>query len=132
MAETLLQVIRAARPSSWQERKPEPRVNPSWPNPERLGLGPVRAVYVEHSFVTGDRVDVAVELVDGTHAVIEVQVETPTMIGARQALKYRALMAGQRNTTKAPQAFLVAYDIPESTRAFCDRHRIRALSLTPE
>ena len=60
-------------------------------HPEHLGLGPGRGA-VEHSFVTGDRVDVSVELADGGHCVVEIEVEgESTSIGAHQALKYCAL-----------------------------------------
>ena len=52
------------------------------------------------------------------------------MIGAHQALKYRALRAGELDETrKLPHAFLVAYDIPPSTRKFCKRHKIKVLEI---
>ena len=58
-------------------------------NPERLKLGPGKGK-VEHSFVTGDRVDVIVNLASGESCVVEIEVEGPsTMTGAHQALKYR-------------------------------------------
>lgn len=100
-------------------------------HPERLGLGRGEGV-VEHSFVTGDRVDVSVELANGEACVVEVEVEgEPTLIGAHQALKYRALRAGQLNLRKLPHAFLVAYSIPKSVKKFCKRHGVTALELDP-
>ena len=64
-------------------------------HPSCLKLGPGRG-WTEHSFVTGDRVDVLVELKDGRECVVEVELEgQPTLVGAHQALKYRPLRAGQ-------------------------------------
>lgn len=101
-------------------------------HPERLGLGRGEG-FVEHSFVTGDRVDVSVELANGEHCVVEVEVEgAPTLIGAHQALKYRALRAGQLNARKLPHAFLIAYSIPKSVKKFCRRHRVTALEIEPD
>ena len=51
------------------------------------------------------------------------------MVGAHQALKYRALRAGQLNTTEPPHAFLVAYNIPRYVAEFCARHGVAALEL---
>ena len=101
-------------------------------HPERLGLG-VGDVSVEHRFVTGDRVDLSIDLANGGHCVVEVEVEgdRSTLIGAHQALKYRALRAGELDETQLPHAFLVAYSIPRSTRRFCKRHGIRALEIQP-
>ena len=100
-------------------------------HPERLGLGRGKGC-VEHSFVTGDRVDVSIELANGEHCVVEVEVEgEPTLIGAHQALKYRALRAGQLNSRKLPHAFLVAYSIPKSVKQFCRRHGVTALEIEP-
>ena len=79
--------------------------------PECLGLGGGNAV-VEHRFVTGDRVDVSIDLANGEHCVVEIEVEgESTSIGAHQALKYRALRAGQLDSTVLPHACLVAYSI---------------------
>ena len=102
-------------------------------HPDVLNLGPGEAM-IEHRFTTGDRVDVAVDLDSGEHCVIEIEVEgrESTLVGAHQALKYRALRAGQLNTRKQPHAFLVAYSIPESVRKFCRRHGVTALEVQPD
>ena len=101
-------------------------------NPDRLKLGPGEG-RVEHSFVTGDRVDVVVDLASGESCVVEIEVEgQSTLIGAHQALKYRALLAGQLDKTEQPHAFLVAYSIPEKVRKFCKRHGVRALAVQPD
>ena len=101
-------------------------------NPETLKLGPGEGK-VEHRFVTGDRVDVVVDLVNGESCVVEVEVEgQSTMVGAHQALKYRALRAGQLDQTKQPYAFLVAYSIPKNVKKFCKRHGVKALEVQPK
>ena len=101
-------------------------------NPERLGLGGGESS-VEHRFTTGDRVDVSIDLDNGKHCVVEVEVRgQSTLIGAHQALKYRALRAGQLNTTKLPRAYLVAYSIPKSVKRFCKRHGVKALEVDPD
>lgn len=102
-------------------------------HPDVLNLGPGEAM-IEHRFTTGDRVDVAIGLDSGGHCVVEIEVEgrESTLVGAHQALKYRALRAGQLNTRKQPHAFLVAYSIPESVRKFCRRHGVTALEIQPD
>ena len=95
-------------------------------HPERLGLGPGKGK-VEHRFVTGDRVDVSIELAKGGHCVVEIEVEgESTAIGAHQALKYRALRAGELDSTELPHACLVAYSIPQHVKDFCKRHGVSA------
>ena len=65
--------------------------------------------------------------------MVEIEVEgQSTLVGAHQALKYRALRAGQLNTKKLPHAFLVAYSIPKSVKKFCKRHGVTALEIRPD
>ena len=100
--------------------------------PERLGLGPGKGK-VEHRFVTGDRVDVSIELSNGGHCVVEIEVEgESTSIGAHQALKYRALRAGELDSTDLPHTCLVAYSIPQRVKDFCERHGVSAHEISPE
>ena len=99
--------------------------------PEVLGLGRGTSK-VEHLFVTRDRVDVSVALDSGEHCVVEVEVEgESTRIGAHQALKYRALLAGQLDLREPPHAYLVAYSIPQSVKDFCQRHGVFTLEVQP-
>ncbi len=101
-------------------------------NPDRLNLGP-GTTRIEHRFMTGDRVDVAVDLDNGERCVVEIEVAgQSTLIGAHQALKYRALRAGQLNTRRQPHAFLVAYTIPKNVKKFCKRHGVSALEVQPD
>ena len=101
-------------------------------HPERLGLGRGMAA-VEHRFLTGDRVDVSIDLSNGEHCVVEIEVEgESTRIGAHQALKYRALRAGELDSTELPHACLVAYSIPQHVKDFCERHGVSALEIQPE
>ena len=102
-------------------------------NPEVLKLGPGKTK-IEHRFRTKDRVDVAVDLDSGRHCVVEIEVEgkKSTLVGAHQALKYRALRAGQLDTGELPHAFLVAYSIPKSVKKFCKRHGVTALEIQPD
>ncbi len=82
----------------------------------------------EHGFVTGDRVDVVVDLANGESCAVEIEVEgQSTMVGAHQALKHRALRAGELDNLRLPHAFLVAYSIPDNVMAFCERHGVTAL-----
>ncbi len=101
-------------------------------NPHKLELGPGKG-RVEHGFVTGDRVDVVVNLENGERCVVEIEVKGPsTMTGAHQALKYRALLAGQLDNATKPHAFLVAYSIPNYVKRFCERHGVTALEIQPD
>ena len=100
-------------------------------HPARLRLGRGKSK-VEHRFVTGDRVDVSIDLANGEHCVVEIELEgESTSIGAHQALKYRALRAGELDTRKLPHARLVAYSIPQHVKDFCKRHGVSTHEMTP-
>jgi hypothetical protein len=97
-------------------------------NPTILGLGSARVVRVEYPYISGDRVDLMFELANGTHAVIEIERrgERATLIGAYQAIKYRALLAAELGEQpRRVAAVLVAHEIPQSTVKFCREHGIQ-------
>lgn len=101
-------------------------------HPEELCLGSGKTV-VEKRFVTGDRVDVLVILDNGQRCVVEIELDgESTNIGAHQALKYRALCAGELDSLQLPHAYLVAYSIPQHVKDFCHRHGVRVLEIPPE
>ena len=82
----------------------------------------------EHGLATGDRVDVVVDLANGESCAVEIEVEgQSTMVRAHRALKHRALRAGELDSLDLPNAFPVAYSIPDNVRAFCGRHGVQAL-----
>ena len=65
--------------------------------------------------------------------LVEIEVEgKSTRIGAHQALKYRALRAGELDASELPHACLVAYSIPQHVKEFCGRHGVSALEIQPE
>jgi hypothetical protein len=99
-------------------------------DPTLLGLGDHRVVRVEYRFITSNRADLMVQLADHSYAVVEVELEgsVNTMVGAHQALAYRALMAAELNAPdELIHAVLVAHEIPAKTRAFCRRHDVHAV-----
>ena len=80
-------------------------------NPGVLGLGKAKKkdISVEHRFMTGDRADLSIDFINGEHCVVEVEVDgdRSTLIGAHQALKYRALRTGELDEAgKRIHAFL--------------------------
>jgi acetylornithine deacetylase/succinyl-diaminopimelate desuccinylase-like protein len=101
-------------------------------HPERVGLKPDAIAHIEHTFRTGDRVDV---LFKGggrevTAVEIEVEGEEYLMTGAHQAVKYRALAAAAEGIvdvgpSHSTRAVLAAYvtDYPK-VWDFCNRYGI--------
>ncbi len=99
-------------------------------NPECIGLKPteIKKPHVEFGFMTGDRVDVAFELVTGEWVVIEIEIEGEmnNTIGMAQAVKYRSLMEVEKgfDQTQGVRAYLVAHSIPESVRGKCEKYSV--------
>ena len=75
--------------------------------------------------------DVSIDLANGEYCVVEIEGES-TRIGVHQALKYRALRAGELDSTELPHACLVAYSIPQHVKDFCERHGVLALEIRPD
>lgn len=103
--------------------------------PRLLGLSSIAQADVEHSFLTGDRVDILFNNHGPKRSVVEVEVEgeRPVVIGIHQAIKYRSLAAAaDRLPLQDPQvrAYVVAYqtEYPEA-RALADRYDVRLVSV---
>ena len=96
-------------------------------NPSSLGIRNVRATEVEHSYLSGDRVDILFELKTNTDVVVEIETTDP-LPGCHQAIKYRALRCAERDlplTSNQVQAIIVAWEIPTHVIEFCEKYNIR-------
>lgn len=102
-------------------------------DPTLIGLPAASKVYIEHGFLTGDRVDLRFDLPDGSAAVVEIET-LYTLIGVHQAVKYQALHRVQRGETHAAgrvEAILVAYQFDQETKSIATQHGIRLVVLPP-
>jgi len=98
-------------------------------NPQELGLTDVLRIpgEMEHPFRCGDVADVVFQMSGGRYAVLEVET-TDAETGAYQVLKYRTLLCAEKLLpidSDQVTAILVAWQVPPSVRAFCDRYMIR-------
>lgn len=96
-------------------------------HPAAIGLPPESLPEIEHSFESGDCVDIAFSLPDGSCAVVEIET-CFAHPGAHQAIKYRALLAAQRRWSlgiKRVQALLVAWEFGDATLEFCRQYDIQ-------
>lgn len=102
-------------------------------HPEMLRNGAAARAQMEFRFKTADRVDLAVEHLEGSWTVVEVEVEVEgtegTLIGAHQVLKYRALLGGYLDEPTAIRGVLAAYSVPELVQEFCARHDIQVVEI---
>ncbi|MCZ0940202.1 MAG: hypothetical protein OXJ55_16280 [Caldilineaceae bacterium] len=99
--------------------------------PELIGLPAGSEPEIEHSFLSGDRVDVKFNLPNGDAAVVEVETIVPEP-GAHQAVKYRALLEVQRSDALGSghvQAILVAHEFDGETRKLAEKYQIRLVKL---
>jgi hypothetical protein len=102
-------------------------------SPAPIGLPIESIARVESVFATGDRVDIRFEKPDGTVAVVEIETYY-ALVGAHQAVKYRALAQVERGElfgTSAVDAIVVAYGFDEETRRLAARYGIRLVALAP-
>jgi hypothetical protein len=109
---------------------PEHRKLKEWiaRHPSVLGLPAASKSNVEYLFESGDCVDIAFELPDGSWAVVEIETTIPYP-GAHQAIKYRSLLAAKKRwnlDTGKVTALLVAWDFNENTLDFCRQYSINA------
>ena len=99
--------------------------------PQRVGLPKRSKPTIEHSFLSGDRVDVKFMLPKGQAAVVEVETELP-LPGVHQAIKYRALLEVERGDELGAgtvQAIVVAHHFDEETRQLARKYNIKLVQL---
>jgi hypothetical protein len=98
-------------------------------NPRELGLSNVLSVLIDSSPCgneTADAADVIFEMRGGRYAVIEVETSN-ALPGAYQALKYKTLLCAHQAypvTDNRVKAKLVAWEIPDDVRDFCNQYGI--------
>lgn len=100
-------------------------------NPRLIGLPPKSKATLEHSFLSGDRVDVLFDLPNGDAAAVEVETIVP-LPGAHQAAKYRTLLEIERSERLGSghvQAILVAHRFDTETRELAKKYGIRLVRL---
>lgn len=96
-------------------------------NPKSIGLNNVRATTVEHSYLSGDSVDILFELTTNKDVVVEIETINP-LPGCHQAIKYRVLRCAERGlplSSDEVQAMIVAWDIPTHVVEFCEKYNIK-------
>lgn len=99
--------------------------------PELIGLPAGSVPTTEHSFLSGDRVDVKFDIPNGDAAVVEVETIVPQP-GAHQAVKYRTLLEVQRSEALGSghvEAILVAHEFDVETRKLAEKYQIKLVKL---
>jgi hypothetical protein len=109
---------------------PEHRALKHWiaDNPSSIGLPADSKKSVEHLFESGDCVDIAFSLPNGDCAAVEIETTQP-FPGAHQAIKYRALLAAQRNwnlDSRRVTGILVAWAFSSADLTFCKKYGLQA------
>jgi len=102
-------------------------------HPELIGLPRNSEHKVEHSFLSGDCVDILFTTPNGRKVVVEIETTTP-MPGAHQVIKYRSLAAAQNNLSldsNMIEGVLVAWSINNTVKAFCDFYEIEYYEIKP-
>jgi len=95
-------------------------------NPQVIGLENVRQYELEHTYISGDAVDILFKLSDDTDIVVEIETNIP-LPGCHQAIKYRVLRCAEKKLnldSKNVRAIIVAWKIPEHVREFCNKYDI--------
>lgn len=101
--------------------------------PRLIGLPGGSKATVEHSFLSGDRVDVMFDLPNGDAAVVEVETIVP-LPGVHQAVKYRALLEVERSEglgSGRVEAVLVAHRFDAESRRLAKKYGVRLVVLEP-
>jgi hypothetical protein len=100
-------------------------------NPQLLGIsrGSVKP-FVEHSFVSGDMVDILFEPIEGTqNTVVEIELDN-VLPGIHQAIKYRVLRCSQLGlpiTAINVHATVVAWKLSRDEKALCEKYGVKYL-----
>ena len=100
-------------------------------NPGLVGLPAKSKAFVEHLFLSGDRVDVMFKLPNGDAAVVEVETIV-ALPGCHQAVKYRTLLEVERSERLGSghvEAILVAHAFDTETRALAKQYQVRLVEL---
>jgi hypothetical protein len=95
-------------------------------HPSVLGLHRIIRRNMEYGFPTGDRADLAFEMIGRRYAVVEIETDNPTP-GAYQALKYKVLRCAELGLdVKSPNItpILVAWYRPKNIE-FCSKYGIQ-------
>jgi hypothetical protein len=126
--------LEVSEPGGWGgEETPEHKRLKKWcaRHPEDLGLSNVLSVPGEIDCSpcdnqTADLADVIFQMRGGRYAVIEVETSNAKP-GAYQALKYKTLLCAHKGypvTDSRVKAKLVAWEIPDEVRYFCNKYGI--------
>ena len=104
-------------------------------HPEKIGLPQNALPSIEHSFPSGDRVDIIFDLGNNKWTVVEIELEglTQNFIGLFQVVKYRALQQAILKTqeiTGEVRGHLVAYSIPDEIKKYAKLLDITTIELS--
>jgi len=106
-------------------------------NPSILGLSNIKKTHIEYSYPSGDRVDVAFELMNNDWSVVEIETEglSETIVGLFQAIKYKSLQEAvlkAKGFDRAVTGYLVALDIPPETKRLAGILNIKTYEVKEE
>ncbi|HUU30148.1 MAG TPA: hypothetical protein VM123_20280 [archaeon] len=103
-------------------------------NPKLIGLTNIKNTYMEYSYPSGDRVDIAFEFINGNWSVIEIELSglSETVTGLFQTIKYKALQTALLKTKGIKgevSGYLVANYIPKETKEFAKLLDVKAYEI---
>ena len=104
-------------------------------NPEIIGLPKDCKATLEYSFKSPDRADIVFTLASSKRVAVEIELKGAqnTLIGAWQAVKYRTLLcleAEKPILSPDYESILVANEIPNSTRIWCECYGVKWVEVT--
>jgi len=103
-------------------------------NPELIGLTNIANTYMEYSYPSGDRVDIAFEFINGNWSVIEIELSglSETVTGLFQTIKYKALQTAllkSKGIKGEVSGYLVANYIPKKTKELAKLLNVKAYEI---